>query len=109
MVPSLRLVPTAVAVCLCIAPRSSSAQDIGDAASGLALARQVCAECHAVDKQQARSPDPASPRFEAIANVPGMTSIALTAALLTSHRSMPNLILDSQQRRNVVTYILSLK
>src|SRR4051812_22848105 len=85
MIP--RLIPSAVAVSICLAPQGTSAQDVGDAVQGLTLARQVCAECHAVDKQQVRSPNPASPRFEGIANVPGMTSIALTAALLTSHRS----------------------
>ena len=80
-----------------------------DLTQGLALARQVCAQSHAIDKRQARSPNSAAPRFETIANAPGMTSIALNAALQTPHRLMPNLILDRDQRVNVIAYILSLK
>jgi hypothetical protein len=44
-----------------------------------------------------------------IAATPGMTSIALTAALLTSHRLMPNIMLEPDERRDVIAYILSLK
>ena len=39
----------------------------------------------------------------------GMTTIALTAALLTSHRLMPNIILQPGERQDVIAYILSLK
>jgi hypothetical protein len=38
-----------------------------------------------------------------------MTSIALSAALLTPHRSMPNVILDSNQLGSIVAYVLSLR
>ena len=85
------------------------AQETGQTVKGLALAQKVCAECHAIDKRQVRSPNPAAPRFEAVANVPGMTAIALTAALQTSHRTMPNLMFDRDELRNIVAYILSLK
>ena len=34
-------------------------------------------------------------QLNAIANVPGMTAIALQASLQTSHRSMPNSILSA--------------
>jgi hypothetical protein len=44
-----------------------------------------------------------------IASTPGMTSIALSAALTMSHRLMPNIILEPDQRRDVIAYILSLK
>jgi mono/diheme cytochrome c family protein len=99
----------AVSTALLLAPVQSWAQNIEEVTRGLALAQQVCAECHAVDKLQARSPNNAAPRFETIAKVAGMTSIALNAALQTSHRSMPNLILEEDQRRTVIAYILSLK
>ena len=85
------------------------AQDFGDPAQGQALARQICSECHAIDQTQQRSPNPAAPRFEVIANVPGMTSTALTAALQTSHRAMPNVMLDADQLSNIIAYILRLK
>ncbi len=38
-----------------------------------------------------------------------MTSIALTAALRTSHRTMPNLVLSDDETKNVVAYLLGLK
>ena len=47
--------------------------------------------------------------FPVLAATPGMTTIALTAALLTSHRLMPNIILQPDERRDVIAYILSLK
>jgi mono/diheme cytochrome c family protein len=80
----------------------------GNVGDGLAVAQQTCSTCHATRKGQL-SPNASAPTFEAIANVPGMTAIALQAFLQTSHRSMPNLILSADERRNVVAYILSLK
>jgi mono/diheme cytochrome c family protein len=79
------------------------------AKAGLSVARQLCSECHAVEATQPRSPNPASPRFETIANVPGMTGMALSAALQSPHRSMPNVMLDSDQLTSIVAYVLSLR
>jgi mono/diheme cytochrome c family protein len=86
-----------------------TAQEIGQPSRGLELARQLCKECHAVEKQQARYPSNIAPRFEAIASVPGMTATALSAALNTSHRTMPNIILPPDQQADIIAYILSLK
>ena len=47
--------------------------------------------------------------FTVIADVRGMSAMALHVALQTSHRSMPNIVLDPQERADVVAYILSLK
>jgi mono/diheme cytochrome c family protein len=88
---------------------ASRAQEAGDAKRGLALAQQICSECHAVTKTQPRSPNPASPRFETIANVPGMTRTALSAALQSPHRTMPNIMLDADQLSDIISYLLSLK
>ncbi len=77
--------------------------------SGKAVAEQICSECHAIREGQARSPNGIAPPFEQLANTPGMTSIALTAALRTSHRVMPNLILSDEQLRGVIAYVLSLR
>jgi mono/diheme cytochrome c family protein len=77
--------------------------------AGLILARQLCSECHAIERASARSPNPASPPFETIANVPGMTGMALSAALQSPHRSMPNVMLDSSQLGSIVAYVLSLR
>jgi mono/diheme cytochrome c family protein len=82
------------------------AQDT-DARRGLAFATQTCAECHGVRAGE-RSRNPAAPAFEVVAGVPGMTALALQAALQTSHREMPNLILQANERADVIAYILSL-
>jgi mono/diheme cytochrome c family protein len=97
-----------VAVLACGAG-SAYAQDAGNPLKGEAFARQVCAECHAVQGGQRRSPNAQAPAFEEIATTPGMTSIALTAALRTSHRLMPNIILSDDELRNVVAYLLGLR
>jgi mono/diheme cytochrome c family protein len=85
------------------------AQSVGDPMKRAVIARQVCAECHAVERGQRQSSNAHAPAFEAVAKMPGMTSIALTAALRTSHRVMPDIVLSDEQLRNVVAYFLSLK
>jgi mono/diheme cytochrome c family protein len=87
----------------------AQAQETGQASRGLALAQRLCAECHAVEKQYARSPNANAPRFQAVASTPGMTAMALSAALNTSHHSMPNILLTADERADIIAYILSLK
>jgi mono/diheme cytochrome c family protein len=96
-------------IALAFATAQGQAQEIGQPGRGLALAQRLCAQCHAVQKGQVRSPNAAAPRFQVIAAVPGMTSIALSAALNSSHRSMPNIMLEADQRADIIAYILSLK
>jgi hypothetical protein len=38
-----------------------------------------------------------------------MTATALSAALNTSHRSMPNILLEPDDQAHIIAYILSLK
>jgi mono/diheme cytochrome c family protein len=97
-----------IAVLACFAG-SALGQDVGDRSKGAAIAQQICAECHAVHRGERRSFNAEAPTFEAIATTPGMTSIALTAALRTSHRAMPNIILPDDDLKNIIAYILSLK
>ena len=85
------------------------AQETGQVSRGLVLAQQLCAECHAIEKQYARSPNAHAPRFQAIASTPGMTAMALSAALNTSHHSMPNIMLAADEQADIIAYILSLK
>jgi len=84
-------------------------QEIGQPSRGLILAQRLCAECHAVQKEYSRSPNANAPRFQAIASIPGMTSTALSAALNTSHRAMPNIMLAADEQADIIAYILSLK
>jgi mono/diheme cytochrome c family protein len=92
-----------------IANGEAQAQETTRVAQGLALARQVCSECHAIDTAQVSSPNSAAPRFETIANISGMTSTALLVALRTSHQTMPNLVLDGDELQGVIAYILTLR
>jgi mono/diheme cytochrome c family protein len=95
---------------LSLMPRGQGeAQEIGQPSRGLALAQRLCADCHAIQKEYARSPNANAPRFQAIASTPGMTAIALSAALNTSHHSMPNILLAADEQADVIAYILSLK
>jgi mono/diheme cytochrome c family protein len=88
---------------------SAQAVEVGSVQQGLRLARETCAQCHLVDKVTGRSTDANAPTFEAIANTPGLTSAALAAALQTSHRTMPNVVIKGDDADNVIAYILSLK
>jgi mono/diheme cytochrome c family protein len=85
------------------------AQDAEDIQHGREIARAICAACHVVARGQLVSPNSEAPPFPLLAATSGMTTIALTAALLTSHRQMPNIVLQPDERRDVIAYILSLK
>ena len=85
---------------------------------GQTLAVQVCSRCHAVLRGEGATPKPeplpfseiGRPlAFEDIANTPGVTEMALYAWLTSSHPTMPNIVLEKEELRNVVAYILSLK
>ena len=84
------------------------AQELGDAHRGLELAQSTCAICHGTRKGE-ESTNRRAPSFNAIANVKGMSAMALNVALLSSHRSMPNIVLDAQERADAIAYILTLK
>ena len=84
------------------------AQETGNATRGWKLAFRTCAGCHGV-RNAGKSRSPRAPTFSAIANVKGMSAMALNVALLASHRSMPNIVLDAQERADVIAFILTLK
>jgi mono/diheme cytochrome c family protein len=100
---------TAALIAFAVATVSGHAQEIGQPGHGLALAERLCAQCHEVSGRGDKSPKPDAPTFRDIASTPGMTSIALTAALQTSHATMPNVMLTAEERTDVIAYILSLK
>jgi mono/diheme cytochrome c family protein len=97
---------TGVALLLSV---SVHAQDGGNVGHGRQIAQTICSACHVVSTGQAVSPNSEAPPFPMLAETPGMTSIALSVALQTSHRLMPNIILQPDERRDVIAYILSLK
>lgn len=94
---------------LVLAPVTVFARNLGSPEAGLLIAQRSCATCHAITADRATSPSPEAPPFAAMAQTPGMTVIALRAALQTSHRTMPNLVLRKQRREDVIAYILQLR
>ena len=84
------------------------AQDHGDAKRGSVLALGTCAVCHSVSKGGS-SVNPAAPPFRSIAETKGISEMALSVALQTPHHAMPNIMLDPQERADVIAYVLSLK
>jgi mono/diheme cytochrome c family protein len=104
----IRLILVALAVTLLV-PTPILAQDADDVGHGREIAQTICVACHVVAKGQLVSPNSEAPPFPVLASTPGMTTVALTAALLTSHQRMPNIILQPDERRDVIAYILSLK
>ena len=87
----------------------AEAQEIGEASRGHIVAQRLCAECHAIEEQDRGSPNANAPRFQAIAAIPGMTAMALSAALNTSHKSMPNILLTADEQADIIAYVLNLK
>jgi mono/diheme cytochrome c family protein len=102
-----RALRAGIVVAMALAP--AAAQEAGQAGRGLELANRLCAQCHNVLKTRVPSPNERAPRFETIASVPGMTTLALSAALNTSHRTMPNIMLEREDQASIIAYILSLK
>jgi mono/diheme cytochrome c family protein len=105
----LCLAAIAVAIAAAVTTQLVQAQSLTDRQKGRVMAREVCAECHAVGRRSTRSPNPRSPSFFVIASTPGMTEIALNVILHTSHRYMPNIVLNDEQSAAIIAYILSLR
>lgn len=84
------------------------AQETGNASRGWKLTIRICSDCHWV-RHEGKSGSLRAPTLSAIANTKGMSAMALNVALLTSHRSMPNIVLNTQERADVIAFILTLK
>ena len=81
-----------------------------DAASGGALARKVCVNCHVVAPGEAGTQMTAGiPSFKAVANKPGQTPEKIQDFILSPHPPMPQVQLTNFERTNLAAYILSLK
>jgi cytochrome c2 len=87
----------------------AAAEESGSAARGRMLADRLCSECHAVQPGETDSPRPDAASFGVIADTPGMSELALEVWLTTPHRNMPHLILDADERNDLIAYIVSLK
>lgn len=85
------------------------AQELGNAARGRVLAGDLCADCHLTEPGAGKSPSAAAPPFAEVAKTRGMTAMALTVWLRTSHPSMPNIMLRPDTADDIIAYILSLR
>jgi mono/diheme cytochrome c family protein len=101
------LIMTSVVLVVLIRP--AIAQEAGDPLKGAAYAREHCVECHTIEGDEQLSPLPKAPTFKAVANSPGMTATALLVWFRTPHPSMPNLIINTEDQRNLAAYIISLR
>jgi cytochrome c len=90
-------------------PNAAVAQEAGEPARGLRVALRLCAECHAVRRNEQQSPKLTAPPFTRIANMPGMTALALNHLLHSSHETMPNIMIPPEEQWHLVAYILSLR
>jgi mono/diheme cytochrome c family protein len=102
-----RIIGFVTFLALCVAVNHVRAQAVGDPQKGLALAQQVCSECHAI--RRGRSPNSQASTFLELATAPGMTTAALSVALTTPHAGMPMFQLTAEEREDVIAYILSLR
>ena len=114
---TLLIVSVAITVAACAFEPSSKSGDValvtaaqmGDPTRGQAYAEAVCASCHAVARGQINSPNPDAPAFDTVANMPGMTSIALNVWLHASHPTMPNLLVEPDRIDDLAAYLSTLK
>jgi mono/diheme cytochrome c family protein len=99
----------ALTACVSAAPAPSPHGDeIGNPSLGLAYAREVCADCHAVGPRDLQSPNAMAPPFQRVADTPGMTRLALNAWLRSAHPSMPNFVVEDEQVDNLHAYLSSI-
>ena len=89
------------------APVLGQDRGAGDAKRGLAYAERNCIQCHDVSASSQEGKQAAS--FAKIANTPGMTALALKVWFQSPHPNMPNLVLQPEDQRDVIAYILTLK
>lgn len=98
-----------LAACSTSASSGEAAAFTASASRGQAYAERVCAACHAVGAGQQISPNTNAPPFQAIANTPGMTATALNAWLHSPHASMPNLVVEPNDRADIYAYLETLR
>lgn len=105
----MRLLPRLAAALLLALPGGAKTAELGNVEAGHEYAKQVCAECHEVERGETVSLYLDVPSFQTVADTPGMTDRALAVWLQTSHPNMPDFILRQDDMDNVIAYIMSLK
>ena len=96
-----------VVVAVSLAAPCVHAQEPGDARAGRSYVQTYCTQCHAVGPNEGVSPHLEAPSFFELAKTPGMAGRAIAAALQTSHETMPNFVLGTSDRDDIVAYFIS--
>ena len=120
MNPKLLTVLALPALCAALATSGSAQTKLADGnpEAGRTLALWACTGCHVVTPDQRMKPiytlSPRPPSFKDIANRPGATAAALQQHLeslptIPEDSRMANPDLSSEELRNVVAFILSLR
>ncbi len=99
----LALIFTAV---LAGAPSLAQSADVD---RGRQQASHLCSDCHAVGPLADPGAARVGPPFSEVAKTKGMTAMALSVWLQTSHPTMPNIMLTPETREDIIAYILSLR
>jgi mono/diheme cytochrome c family protein len=94
---------------LAVLSATAWSQELGSAQRGQRVAETICAECHAIQKGATRSVNANAPAFQTLAKTPGMTEMAFRVWLRSSHKEMPNIMLENEEVDDVIAYIQSLK
>ena len=87
------------------------AASVESAAKGLTIAEKWCADCHLVKAEQRRvaRPEMGAPAFAAIAARPEVNAGYLARFMEVQHLPMTTFRLYSDEKADVVAYILSFK
>ena len=91
-----------------LSSQTAFAAELGDPVRGLAYAKDVCSECHAVQAGQKVSPNIKAPPFDVIAHSTLVTMREISAWLQSSHPDMPDLLVPHDKREDVIAYLKSL-
>ena len=92
-------------------PEAPSAADVAAAARGLTVAEKWCTDCHRVRPEQrgVQRPEMRAPDFAGIAARPEVNAGYLSRFMEVQHLPMPTFRLYSEEKADIVAYILSLK
>jgi cytochrome c len=91
----------------------ADAQDSGDPVKGHAFARQYCSRCHAVEKEQAKSPVGEAPPFSTFAQYWPLEDLeeSLAEGIMVGHEKypMPVFQLGPEEIANLIAYLRTIQ
>ncbi len=100
----------AIGVSIALGAASSTFAASADPTTGAKLAKSECAACHAIGSDaEAKSPEPKAPRFADVAKMPSTTELSIKVFLRSTHRTMPNIILNDEEVDSIAAYIIGLR